>query len=76
MCEELQQSVSSLDGRLAELIHWEAEVREFYALLKEKSHRHQKEQDFRTRVLLCHTFCVLFFALTRDHGCLIWKLSE
>ncbi|MCJ8731015.1 hypothetical protein PDJAM_G00191160 [Pangasius djambal] len=52
VCEELQQSVSGLDGRLAELIHWEAEVREFYELLKEKSHRHQRGQDSRTRSLI------------------------
>lgn len=51
VCEELQQNVSSLDARLAELINWEVEIREYYELVNEKS-RHQRGQDPRTRVLL------------------------
>uniref|UniRef100_A0AAR2KFY0 Calponin-homology (CH) domain-containing protein n=1 Tax=Pygocentrus nattereri TaxID=42514 RepID=A0AAR2KFY0_PYGNA len=52
VCEELQQSVCGLDGRLAELLHWEAEAREFYQLLKERAHKHQRGEDARTRLLI------------------------
>lgn len=78
VCEELQESVSGLDGRLAELIHWETEVREFYDLLKEKSHRHQRGQDSRTRVviMISHFLCCFVFFPHRHHLCFIWKLSE
>ncbi|KAM9477484.1 nesprin-2-like [Clarias gariepinus] len=51
VCEELQQNVSSLDVRLAELINWEVEIREYYELVNEKS-RHQRGQDPRTRSLI------------------------
>lgn len=52
VCAELQQTVSSLDGRLAELMLWEVEARELYELIKEKSHKHQRAQNSRTRVFL------------------------
>ncbi|XP_062851798.1 nesprin-2 [Trichomycterus rosablanca] len=52
VCKELQQTVSSLDGRLAELLLWEAEARELHDLIKEKAHRHQRGQNSRTRLLI------------------------
>lgn len=50
MCDELRVSVSGLDGRLAELLHWEMEARELYQLLKEETHRQKRGQDPRARV--------------------------
>jgi len=50
VCDELRVSVSGLDGRLAELLHWEMEARELYQLLKEETHRQKRGQDPRARV--------------------------
>ncbi len=50
MCDELRVSVSGLDVRLAELLHWEMEARELYQLLKEETHRQKRGQDPRARV--------------------------
>ncbi|KTF78168.1 hypothetical protein cypCar_00022230 [Cyprinus carpio] len=52
VCDELRVSVSGLDGRLAELLHWEMEARELYQLLKEETHRQKRGQDPRARVLI------------------------
>lgn len=49
VCAELQHSVSGLDSRLAELLHWETEARELYHLLR-AAERHQRGQDPRARV--------------------------
>lgn len=49
VCAELQHSVSGLDSRLAELLHWEAEASELYQLLK-GAERQQRGQDPRARV--------------------------
>ncbi|KAM7376415.1 hypothetical protein PAMP_006150 [Pampus punctatissimus] len=51
VCAELQHSVSGLDSRLAELLHWEREARELYELLKAAA-RQQQGQDPRARVLI------------------------
>ena len=50
VCVELQQSVCGLDGRLAELLHWDVEARELYQVLKARERRHQRAQDPRARV--------------------------
>lgn len=44
VCAELQHSVSGLDLRLAELLHWEMEARELYQLLR-ASERQIRGQD-------------------------------
>lgn len=49
VCAELQHSVSGLDSRLAELLHWETEARELYQLLR-PTERQQRGQDPRARV--------------------------
>ncbi|KAM3595037.1 uncharacterized protein V6R79_017444 [Siganus canaliculatus] len=51
VCAELQHSVSGLDSRLAELLHWETEARELYHLLK-AAERQQRGQDPQARVLI------------------------
>eukprot|EP00064_Thunnus_orientalis_P017569 superscaffoldBa00003775_g17653 len=51
VCAELQHSVSGLDSRLAELLHWEREARELYQLLR-AAERQQQGQDPRARVLI------------------------
>lgn len=51
MCMELQHSVSGLDSRLAELLHWETEARELYQLLRAaERQQHPRGQDPRARV--------------------------
>lgn len=51
LCAELQHSVSGLDSRLAELLHWEAEARELYQLLRATDRKEKKQgQDPRARV--------------------------
>ncbi|XP_047193763.1 nesprin-2a [Scophthalmus maximus] len=53
MCMELQHSVSGLDSRLAELLHWETEARELYQLLRAaERQQHPRGQDPRARVLI------------------------
>ncbi|GLD47572.1 nesprin-2 [Lates japonicus] len=53
VCAELQHSVSGLDSRLAELLHWETEARELYQLLRAaERQRQQRGQDPRARVLI------------------------
>ena len=52
VCVELQQSVSGLDCRLAELLHWESEARELYHVLKAAERRAPAGQDSRARVRL------------------------
>lgn len=44
VCVELQHSVSGLDTRLAELLHWETEARELYQVLR-AAQRQQRGQD-------------------------------
>ncbi|XP_062253434.1 nesprin-2a [Platichthys flesus] len=51
VCVELQHSVSGLDSRLAELLHWETEARELYQLLR-AAQRQQRGQDPRARSLI------------------------
>ena len=50
VCTELQHSVSGLDSRLAELLHWETEARELYQLLRAAERQKQRGQDPRARV--------------------------
>ncbi|TRY90471.1 hypothetical protein DNTS_015631 [Danionella cerebrum] len=52
VCDQLRMSLSGLDGRLAELLHWEIEAREMYHLLKEEKHRQKRGQDPRARLLI------------------------
>nr|XP_020467227.1 nesprin-2-like [Monopterus albus] len=53
VCVELQHSVSGLDSRLAELLHWEADTRELYQLLRTAERQQpQQGQDPRARVLI------------------------
>ncbi|XP_056445763.1 nesprin-2a [Gadus chalcogrammus] len=52
VCVELQQSVCGLDGRLAELLHWDVEARELYQVLKARERRPQRAQDPRARVFI------------------------
>ncbi|XP_028420977.1 nesprin-2 [Perca flavescens] len=52
VCTELQHSVSGLDSRLAELLHWETEARELYQLLRAAERQKQRGQDPRARVLI------------------------
>ncbi|CAJ1074541.1 LOW QUALITY PROTEIN: nesprin-2 [Xyrichtys novacula] len=52
VCAELQHSVSGLDSRLAELLHWETEAREMYHLLRASERQQQRGQDPRARVLI------------------------
>ena len=49
VCAELQHSVSGLDSRLAELLHWETDARELYQLLR-ATERQQRGQDPQARV--------------------------
>lgn len=49
VCAELQQSVSGLDWRLAELQFWEAEARDVYQHLR-STDRQRRGQDPRARV--------------------------
>ncbi|KAG7509989.1 nesprin-2-like [Solea senegalensis] len=53
VCMELQHSVSGLESRLAELLHWETEARELYQLLRAaERQQHQRGQDPRARILI------------------------
>ncbi|KAJ3613146.1 hypothetical protein NHX12_019398, partial [Muraenolepis orangiensis] len=52
VCVALQQSVCGVDGRLAELLHWEVEARELYQILKAGERRPQRAQDPRARVFI------------------------
>ncbi|CAL8298101.1 unnamed protein product [Arctogadus glacialis] len=52
VCIELRQSVCGLDGRLAELLHWDVEARELYQVLKARERRPQRAQDPRARVFI------------------------
>ncbi len=49
VCAELLHSVSGLDSRLAELLHWETEARELYQVLR-ATERQQRGQDSRAKV--------------------------
>ncbi|KAK7884438.1 hypothetical protein WMY93_027561 [Mugilogobius chulae] len=51
VCTELQHSVSGLDTRLAEVLHWETEARDLYKLLKNQE-RPSRGQDPRVRILI------------------------
>nr|XP_029131758.1 nesprin-2 [Labrus bergylta] len=50
VCAELQHSVSGLDSRLAELLHWETEARELYQLLRASERAKQRGQDPRAKL--------------------------
>ncbi|KAG7461305.1 hypothetical protein MATL_G00208680 [Megalops atlanticus] len=50
--EELQRNASALEGRVAELEHWDTEAREVYWLLKEGERRGQWGHDPRAKVLI------------------------
>lgn len=51
VCAELQHSVSGLDCRLAELLHWEMEARELYQMLRAVDRQQQqRSQDPQARV--------------------------
>ncbi|XP_061890524.1 nesprin-2a [Entelurus aequoreus] len=52
VCADLQHSVSGLDSRLAELLHWETETRDLYQLLKASELRQQRGQDPRAKVAI------------------------
>lgn len=52
VCAELQHSVSGLDTRLAELLHWETEARELYQLLR-AAQRQQRGQDPQAKARQC-----------------------
>ncbi|KAF7647688.1 hypothetical protein LDENG_00168300, partial [Lucifuga dentata] len=52
LCTELQHSVLGLDGRLAELLHWETEARELYQLMRAAERQPQQGQNPQTRVLI------------------------
>ncbi|CAG5866901.1 unnamed protein product [Menidia menidia] len=53
VCAELQHSVSGLDSRLAELLHWEMEARELYQQLRSTDRKQkQSSQDPRARVII------------------------
>lgn len=56
VCAELQHSVSGLDSRLAELLHWETEARELYQLLRAAERQQQRGQDPRARVRIKSQF--------------------
>ncbi|XP_077395395.1 uncharacterized protein syne2b isoform X3 [Festucalex cinctus] len=52
-CAELQHSVSALDDRLAELLHWETEAGEMYRQLRAAEPQQQQPgQDPRARALI------------------------
>lgn len=67
VCAELQHSVSGLDSRLAELLHWEMEARELYQLLR-ASERQQRGQDSQARVRWFRVEILCF------HGAYLTKL--
>ncbi|XP_036405234.1 nesprin-2-like [Megalops cyprinoides] len=50
--EQLQRNASVLEGRVAELEHWDTEAREVYWLLKEGERRGQWGHDPRAKVLI------------------------
>lgn len=51
VCAEMQQSISGLDTRLAELLLWEMEARELYELLRATDPQHKQQgQDPRAKV--------------------------
>lgn len=50
VCVELQHSVSGLDSRLAELLHWETEARELYHLLTATDRQQKQVQTSQARV--------------------------
>ncbi|XP_028293927.1 nesprin-2 [Gouania willdenowi] len=53
VCAELQHSVSGLDSRLAELLHWETDARELYQMLRSTDRqRKQKDQDPRAKACI------------------------
>ncbi|KAF3845083.1 hypothetical protein F7725_008246 [Dissostichus mawsoni] len=52
VCAELQHSVSGLDSRLAELLHWESEARELYQLLRAAERQPQRGQNPQASVLI------------------------
>nr|XP_033499149.1 nesprin-2 [Epinephelus lanceolatus] len=55
VCTELQHSVSGLDSRMAELLHWETEASELYQLLRAQDRQQQQQQrgqDPRARALI------------------------
>lgn len=56
VCVELQHSVSGLDTRLAELLHWETEARELYQVLRaaQRQQRGQEPQAKARRALAIH----------------------
>ncbi|XP_035278891.1 nesprin-2-like [Anguilla anguilla] len=49
---DLQKSASALEGRLAELEHWEIEAWEVCQLLKERERRGQQGHDTQTKALI------------------------
>ncbi|KAL3969167.1 solute carrier family 6 (neurotransmitter transporter) member 19 [Sarotherodon galilaeus] len=52
VCVELQHSVSGLDSRLAELLHWETEARELYHLLRATDRQQKQVQTSQARVTI------------------------
>lgn len=50
VCVELQHSVTGLDSRLAELLHWETEARELYHLLRATDRQQKQVQTSQARV--------------------------
>ncbi|XP_035761763.1 nesprin-2a, partial [Neolamprologus brichardi] len=52
VCVELQHSVSGLDSRLAELLHWETEARELYHQLRATDQQQKQVQTSQARVTI------------------------
>ncbi|KAM9786747.1 uncharacterized protein syne2b isoform 3-T3 [Syngnathus typhle] len=52
LCAVLQCSISSLDTRLAELLHWETEAQEMHQLLGTTEQQQQQQQYPRVQVLI------------------------
>lgn len=63
VCDELRLSVSGLDSRLAELLHWETEARELYQVLKEETHKRKRGQDPTVKVSICFSMLFNFYLL-------------
>ena len=55
---ELQQCTSALEGRLAELEHWELEAQEVCLLLKDMERRGQQGHNLKTKVRPASDFLV------------------
>ncbi|XP_041832728.1 nesprin-2-like [Melanotaenia boesemani] len=66
-CGELQRAASRLEGRLAELDHWNTDALDCYDRLKEKMHKRRSALESSTKVLISRGLELVQLVVTEGH---------